>query len=239
MDKQIKYVIFDCWDTVIKYEEISKDSVLYGIYNHVINKDEIPFEEFKNLELDLIDYYFSTSKFDVAQEVLIRYLCETNNIKLDCSFAHASHDSAMGFKAALVDGFTEFLSYLKSHNIKCSVLSNTIHTHDDTAYLINKNFDISPFEHIICSSDYGFKKPDPRFYKLASTLIGVPCENCMFIGDNINSDVLGAYKSNMLPIYFNCKNKEPKDANFYFIEIKSYKELIEIIEKGNMLCPKN
>ena len=39
------------------------------------------------------------------------------------------------------------------------------------------------FEHVVESSKFGFRKPDPRIYQHACELIGVPPERCVYLDD--------------------------------------------------------
>ena len=39
------------------------------------------------------------------------------------------------------------------------------------------------FEHVVESSKIGFRKPDPRIYKHACDLVGVPPERCIYLDD--------------------------------------------------------
>jgi putative hydrolase of the HAD superfamily len=39
------------------------------------------------------------------------------------------------------------------------------------------------FEHVVESSKVGFRKPDPRIYRHACELLGVPPERCVYLDD--------------------------------------------------------
>ena len=39
------------------------------------------------------------------------------------------------------------------------------------------------FEHVVESSKLGFRKPDPRIYRHACELVGVPPERCIYLDD--------------------------------------------------------
>lgn len=46
------------------------------------------------------------------------------------------------------------------------------------------------FSHFVYSSDIGFLKESPDFYKHALKIVGKKAENCLMIGDNYNTDIL-------------------------------------------------
>ncbi|MCJ7694204.1 MAG: HAD family hydrolase, partial [Anaerolineaceae bacterium] len=51
------------------------------------------------------------------------------------------------------------------------------------------------FEHIILSSEYGHRKPDPSIFYYAASLAKLPTGECAYIGDKINRDILGAKRA--------------------------------------------
>lgn len=232
--EKIKYVLFDCWDTVINFNEVSQDAVLNNIYKHVINKEELDFNSFKKEYHTFLDEYYSSTLYDVNQETIINYMCTAFNLKLDCNLTKASEDSSLGFKANLVKNIDLFLAFLKENNIRCSILSNTVHSKKITVNLVTRNFTSSPFEHIICSSEFAIKKPDVRFFNLASKIVGIENKNIAFIGDNFFTDITGSYNANMQSFFFNQKEKEINPellSKIKHTEFKDYKDLIEIFKK--------
>jgi HAD superfamily hydrolase (TIGR01509 family) len=48
------------------------------------------------------------------------------------------------------------------------------------------------FEHVVLSSSYGRRKPDPAIFYYAARLAKLPTRACMYVGDKINRDVLGS-----------------------------------------------
>lgn len=51
------------------------------------------------------------------------------------------------------------------------------------------------FDPVVLSSVYGRRKPDPAIFHHAARLAGVPTSRCLYIGDRIARDVLGAQKA--------------------------------------------
>ncbi len=232
MDK-IKYVLFDCWDTIVEFKEKYPFASVDAVYKHIINKDKISFDEICKYDYEFLNDYYKTTLFDVDQTNMFRYLCESLGLKLDCSYEQAGYESAMAFDAPLIPNIKQFISFLKENNIKCSVVSNTIHNYEITKEIITRNFEENPFEKIICSSEYIVKKPDVRIYNLASKIVGIHNENIAFIGDNLYTDILGANNSNMQAFFFNWKNAEVSKemkSKVKYTEFKSYLDLIKIMK---------
>ena len=47
------------------------------------------------------------------------------------------------------------------------------------------------FKSLALSSVLGIRKPDPRIYHYATDTAGVKPEHCVYVGDNLNRDVVG------------------------------------------------
>ena len=48
------------------------------------------------------------------------------------------------------------------------------------------------FDAIVISSDYGFRKPDPRLFQIALAILDVPASEAVYIGNSYETDLLGA-----------------------------------------------
>ncbi len=51
------------------------------------------------------------------------------------------------------------------------------------------------FDPIVLSSEYGRRKPDPAIFHYAARLANVPTSDCVYIGDRIARDILGARRA--------------------------------------------
>jgi putative hydrolase of the HAD superfamily len=59
------------------------------------------------------------------------------------------------------------------------------------------------FDHIVLSTQYGFRKPDPRLFSIACSLLGVEPAQAVYIGDDLRKDVRGAQKASMMAVLVN------------------------------------
>jgi len=48
------------------------------------------------------------------------------------------------------------------------------------------------FDAIVISSNYGFRKPDPRLFHIALAMLDIPASAAAYIGNNYHTDVVGA-----------------------------------------------
>lgn len=51
------------------------------------------------------------------------------------------------------------------------------------------------FDPLVLSSEYGRRKPDPAIFHYAARLANVPTSRCLYVGDRIARDILGARKA--------------------------------------------
>ena len=49
----------------------------------------------------------------------------------------------------------------------------------------------------VVSEDFGARKPDPAIFRHALGLLGAEAESTLFVGDNVEEDILGASRMNM------------------------------------------
>lgn len=64
------------------------------------------------------------------------------------------------------------------------------------------------FDHIFISSDYGFRKPDPRYFGMAIDALGVKPEEAVYVGDNPYRDLFGARKAGMRMVLVRNSDRE-------------------------------
>lgn len=63
------------------------------------------------------------------------------------------------------------------------------------------------FDMVITSETAGYKKPDPKVFYYAMEKVGAKNTDCMMIGDNPNSDILGAIRAEIDNVYFDPHGK--------------------------------
>jgi len=68
------------------------------------------------------------------------------------------------------------------------------------------------FDHIVMSTNFGFRKPDPRLFAIACSLLEIPPAGAVYIGNDLEKDVMGAKQIGMQAILLdrnqNQKNRE-------------------------------
>ena len=124
----------------------------------------------------------------------------------------------------------DVLTRLKNEGYKVALLSNggSKSQHDKiNAVDLPRHFD-----EVIVTGDYDCSKPDPRIYEIMADKLGVKCEECIYIGDTFSTDILGAIRANMVPVWILQISERP--AHYYHgYRIEKLEQLFDILKKEN------
>jgi putative hydrolase of the HAD superfamily len=66
---------------------------------------------------------------------------------------------------------------------------------------------------IVVSSDYGYRKPDPRLFFKALEILRLPAEQAVYVGDNVERDICGAKNAGMEAILINRTGQQDERDN--------------------------
>ncbi len=89
------------------------------------------------------------------------------------------------------------------------------------------------FKAVVLSSITGRRKPDPEVYWDASRRIGIAPEKCVYVGDNLNRDVVGTRTAGFGMIVILISPEElaknpPTDENRPDVIIHEFKQLLDV-----------
>jgi len=98
------------------------------------------------------------------------------------------------FQRAMRPDVPSVLEAIQKMGLKIGLISN-VNSHGQVPanlelYGIRKYFDP-----VVLSSEYGRRKPDPAIFHYAARLANVPASQCVYIGDRIVRDILGAKRA--------------------------------------------
>ena len=90
------------------------------------------------------------------------------------------------------------------------------------------------FNPIVLSSEYGRRKPDPSIFHYAARLANCPASECIYIGDRISRDILGAKRAGFklaFQIRHDFNHGEIDEGATPDLIIDNMTELLEILHK--------
>jgi len=91
------------------------------------------------------------------------------------------------------------------------------------------------FDHVILSYWVGMVKPDPRIYILMTGRMGLPADECLFVGDGGSMELDGAKKVGMITVKAAQENQdadEIRSENADYI-VESVREIPDLVERIN------
>ena len=86
------------------------------------------------------------------------------------------------------------------------------------------------FDCILLSEEIGIRKPDPGIFWKAAELLARKPEECLYVGDSYEADVLGAKKAGMQMCWLNPGGLRPSAEVKPDFEISKLDEILEILE---------
>lgn len=86
------------------------------------------------------------------------------------------------------------------------------------------------FDKIIISGAFGRGKPDPTIFEHALEQLDLDVKDALMVGDNLNTDILGASRVGMKSVWINRSDKEPNPEIQPTYVITHLEELFGILE---------
>ena len=129
-------------------------------------------------------------------------------------------------KPGLVEGAKELMDYLRAQGYHMHMCSNGFH---EVQYKKLRACGLEGyFDTIILSEDAGYNKPSLEYFDYAFRVSGAPCDTTLMIGDNFNTDILGAQQAGLDTAYFNRYPEYPAPQPVDY-EVTSLRQLMEIL----------
>ena len=171
---------------------------------------------------------------EVPNHMFTAYLYESLGIKIDLSPEEIDRifwDAAS--PATPTKGIQDFLDFPRRAGIRTAVISNISYAGSVVAERIHRLLPDHHFEFILATSDYLFRKPHPRIFRLALEKADVKAENAWYIGDDYACDLAGARNAGLLPIWYQAAIDFEQADHEDVLRVKAWSELETILRS----CP--
>lgn len=119
--------------------------------------------------------------------------------------------------------------------LKIGLISN-VNSRGQVTFNLKKYGLTDYFDPVVCSSQFGRRKPDPAIFHYAARLAETPTSQCLYVGDRIARDVLGAKRAGFrlaIQIRHDFDHGEADNGAVPDVVIDDMRDLVEIIRKEN------
>ena len=192
---------------------------------------EVFYDEYWKANIDLWTRY---SQGEISRDYLIverfrRPLSFGQGLEPDEAYCLEASDRFLDFcasKPGLVEGARDLMDYLKAQGYRMHMCSNGFH---EVQYKKLRSCGLDgSFDTVILSEDAGVNKPSPLFFDYALKQSGAQKETTVMIGDNFQTDILGAKKAGLDTIFFNHWPEYPATEPVTY-EVKALKDIMNIL----------
>ena len=166
-----------------------------------------------------IDLWTRYSKGEITRDFLIverfrRPLSEGKELKVTKELCLEMSNKFLDYcsnKPGVVEGAHELMDYLKGKGYRMHMCSNGFH---EVQYKKLAACGLTDyFDTIILSEDAGVNKPSPQYFDYALKVSGAERQTTLMIGDNLNTDIMGALHADIDAILFNRWNVDVQEAD--------------------------
>lgn len=217
--KKPKMILFDYGQTLISERKFDGVAGTKAVLRYAVkNKYNRTAEEVQaaadaiNVELGRTDpMWRHTRQIEVPNYMFTAYLYQSLGIELSLTAKEIDRtfwDAAS--PGAPTDGIEDFLAFLKNQNIRTGVISNIPYCGEVVEERINNLLPCHNFEFILATSEYLFRKPNKRIFRLGLEKAGLPQSDVWYIGDSYQCDVVGARNAGIFPVWYIGASENPQ-----------------------------
>lgn len=150
-------------------------------------------------------------QIEVPNHMFTSYLYESMGIELPLDPADIDRIFwAAASPARPAEGIAELLENLHRRGIRTGVISNITYDSQVVKERIDALLPGHHFEFIIATSEYMFRKPNGRIFRLALEKAQLSPEDVWYCGDNYRCDVVGAREAGLTPVHYLGATDHPK-----------------------------
>ncbi len=219
-------VYFDLDNTLLDFNKSQREALKRSMKRYGLTVDEKMRELYEKINEKWWSY-FAQGKYKKDYIVVARFeeFFESAGINNgDPGLTSKEYLDELSRLAFFMPGAENALKYLKQKGQRMAVITNGVERVQQGR---SKKLNLDKYiEFVLTSERVGKPKPDPKIFFEASNLSGVPIEKSIYIGDNPESDFLGARRAGIDFILFEndgkvrdleCKKAESFDEVINFI----------------------
>ena len=232
MSQKYKHVFFDLDHTLWDFEVNSRKALVQIFEENKLAEKGIPhFENFHARYVHINDKYWARYHNNLVSKEQLRIGRFYDSLRefgaQDASLAETMAQRYLELSpkmTALFPGAIDVLKYLQ----KKYALHLITNGFAEVQWIKVENSGLKPFfEHIIISEEVGTQEPDKEIFEIAMNRAFTHADECIMIGDNYNTDIVGARNAGIDQIFFNPKKNRKREPVTF--EITTLTELYDIL----------
>lgn len=209
-----KMIIFDYGHTLLYepgFDTLNGEKALFKFIKD--NPNNVTPEQANDFSVKLFAELDTARKagFEIHECQALRYKTEYFGLEYTVSIEEAEIILWNGIsEGAVKPGVFDMLSYLDTHGIRSAIISNIGFSGNALTERINRLLPQNNFEFIIASSEYAFRKPNPRIFELALQKAGLSAKDVWYRGDDAQADIEGAASAGIYPVWYDNDTGKPQ-----------------------------
>ncbi|HWB23771.1 MAG TPA: HAD family hydrolase [Gaiellaceae bacterium] len=211
----MKAVIFDLWDTLVDWPVDESEALNRGLAERIGLSDD----EFRKRW---------QAHYILSQTEPLSTLFRTIGVPEEHVETHiaARHEFA---RRALRprEGAVATLKELRSRGVRLGLISMCS---EDVPLIWPETELAGLFDAETFSATTGLKKPDAEIYLATAAALGVPPEECFFVGDGANDELAGAARAGLTPVLMATGSEPdwPEVREWSGLSVSSIPEVLEL-----------
>lgn len=209
--KKPEMILFDYGQTLVDEERFdgvkgTAEVMKYAVKNKYNRTPEQVQEEADKINRELGKFDLSTrylQQTEIHNHPFNAYLYESQGIELSLSYEETEEIFWNGAAPGkLTEGIEALLKFLRQQGIRTGVISNISYSGSALIRRINRMLPSNTFEFILATSEYVFRKPNPRIFNLALEKAELSPEQVFYVGDKYECDIVGAKGAGLFPVWY-------------------------------------
>ena len=194
-----KAILWDLDDTLYSRKDAAR-AVFFGMFGELLYPDAS-----KEYVASAVDYMMSRVRRntmvheDAFAELLLEYPIKKTFDYSACLEYYYDHISefAVAYKEPV-----EVIKKVRSLGLKTAIVTNTNPSRVASQKKKIEALGIGGlFDAVVISGEFGIRKPEREIFDHAAALLGVKNEECVFVGDDPESDIRGALNAGMEAVW--------------------------------------
>ncbi|MBL0310094.1 MAG: noncanonical pyrimidine nucleotidase, YjjG family [Bacteroidetes bacterium] len=214
--KTYRHIFFDLDHTLWDFETNSR-LVLEKMFgdNKLEEKGAPSFEEFHKRYVRINDTYWARYHNGIVSKEKLRHGRFYDTLKefgiRDAALAEILADTYQSLSPRMTALFPDALEVLKYLQGKYALHLIT-NGFAEVQWIKIEHSGLKPFfEHIIISEEVGTQKPDKQIFDLAVKRANTTAYESIMVGDNYNTDIVGARNAGLDQVFFNPRKQRKRE----------------------------